>query len=59
VVNHNGKTVHGDTWEIVGQNDIHVPYVSRIVRGQRQVREYAGPMFTLMCERALGKQPSP
>jgi len=53
VVNHNGKVVHGVTWEIVGQNKGHVPYVSRVVHGKCQMREYAGPMFTLMAKRLL------
>ncbi len=53
VVNHNGKEVTGDTWEIVRQNSGHVPYVSRVVRGKTQKRIYGGPLFTRMCKRIL------
>lgn len=57
VVNHNGAVVHGDTWEVVGQNDLHIPHVSRRVRygneWETQKRQYAGPIFTRMCKRIL------
>ena len=53
VVNHNGAEVHGSTWEIVGQNRLHIPYVSRMVRGKRQKCQYGGPVFTLICLRIL------
>lgn len=57
VRHHNGAEVEGHTWEIVGQNDLHVPYVSRRVRygntWETQRRQYAGPVFTRMCRRIL------
>lgn len=30
----------GQVWELVGQNDLHVPYWSKVVRGGVQKKQY-------------------
>jgi hypothetical protein len=36
------KDHRGQTWEVTGQNDLHVPYVTKVVGGKVQKKQYVG-----------------
>lgn len=42
VIGERFKDYRGQTWQIVGQNDLHVPYVAKVVGGKPQKKQYVG-----------------
>jgi len=42
VIGERFKDFKGQTWQVVGQNDLHVPYIAKVVGGKVQKKQFVG-----------------